>query len=74
MTDRITQAASAATIGITQSYYSKLINAKSRPSYRTAKRLEAAIGVPLRIWMEGTAEEIQAALADAAQSQTQEAA
>lgn len=62
---RLTQSAIASAAGITQGHFSKLKHALRRPRYQTGKRLEAITGVPLPIWMEGTAEEIQTALAAA---------
>lgn len=57
-----TQVKIAQQIGITQSYFSKLINGRCRPHYLTAKRLEETLGVPLVVWMEGSPEDIRAAL------------
>ena len=62
--ENITQTKVAKKIGITQSYFSKIINGRCRPHYQTAKRLEKALGIPLIVWMEGTAKEIQKALDD----------
>ena len=58
----MTQTQLAAATEVSQAFISLLLSGKSRPSWRVAKRLSAATGTAPELWLEGTPEQIKAAL------------
>jgi transcriptional regulator with XRE-family HTH domain len=59
---KINQTQIAKLIGISQPYLSEILGGKKRPSWKTAKRLAEATGTAPVLWMDGTPDEIKAAL------------
>lgn len=50
------------TVKISNAFLSQIINGHRRPSYRIGKKLAEATNTPLKLWMEGTSDEIKTAL------------
>lgn len=50
--------------GISSAMISMILNAKKRPSWTTAKKLASATGISAVVWIEGSPEEIRAAISD----------
>ncbi len=74
------QLALAKEVGVSQPHLNKIIftdKTGKRPSWRLAKKLAEATGTVPELWLEGTSEEIKAALdrlnAEASDNQKQEA-
>lgn len=57
-----TQTEIAIASGVTQQFVSRILMGLSRPSWPVAKRLAEATGTDPVTWIEGTAEEIKAAV------------
>ena len=58
----ITQTELAKQVGVSQQLISRIMTAKGRPSWKTAKKLASITGTPPILWLEGTPAEIKAAL------------
>ena len=51
---------------VTPSFLSQILSGNKRPSWKTAKRLAEATNTEPALWMEGTPDEIRAAVFEAA--------
>ena len=59
---------------VTEGFISQVLNGYSRPSWPTAKRIAAASYTKPDLWMEGTPDEMKAAIVVWGQKQEREAA
>jgi len=59
---KLTQEKIAKNAGVTQQFVSQCINGLARPRWATAKLMAAASGTTPDLWLDGTPEQIQAAL------------
>jgi len=60
---RISQNEIANSVGVSDAFISMLISGKKRPSWKKAKMLAAFTGTKPELWLDGSPEEIKAALA-----------
>jgi len=49
----------AKAVGISDAFLSQILSGMRRPGWETAKKLAEATGVPEKIWLDGTPEEIR---------------
>ena len=59
---KITQTSLAKALNVSTAYINYLVNCKKRPNWKTAKKLSEITKTDPVLWLEGTAEEIKAAL------------
>lgn len=59
----MSQTALAKKVGVSQPLISKILATGRRPSWTLAKRLAEATGTRPELWLEGTSQELRAALA-----------
>ena len=59
---KLTQRKLAKEAGVTQQMISQILSGKARPSWKTAKRLAKATSSPPILWMEGSPEQLKAAV------------
>ncbi|WP_076750479.1 helix-turn-helix transcriptional regulator [Desulfatitalea tepidiphila] len=59
-----TQNQVAQAAGTTQPYISNILNGRRRPSWKLAKRLAQVTCTEPQLWLDGTPDEIRAALSD----------
>jgi transcriptional regulator with XRE-family HTH domain len=65
----ITQAYIAKTMGVSPAYINYLVNTKKRPSWKTAKKIASVTNTDPILWLEGSSNEIRAALKQGSQAQ-----
>lgn len=64
--NRLTQKTIANMVNVTQPYINRLVTCKKRPSWKMAKKLSSAVpGTTPILWLEGTPDEIRAAIKNA---------
>lgn len=71
---KLTQKTIASRVKTSPTYINKLVKTKSRPNWKMAKKLTIAVpGTSPVLWLEGTSDEIKAAIKNASQTKnTQE--
>ena len=63
MNSKLTQKQLAKAIGKSQQFISLVLSGKRRPHYKTAIALERFTGISQKMWLEGSPDEIRAAIA-----------
>ena len=65
----ITQVYIAKKMGVSPAYINYLVNTRKRPPWKTAKKLASVTNTDPILWLEGSSDEIKAALKQGAQPQ-----